>query len=195
MPPARIVFWAATIGGIAFTVRSVLTAPPALPICIASAVAYFALLLSGVFVLRLRMFADVIVRGPSEATGVVLTFDDGPDPVHTREVLDALDVHEAKATFFVIGKKAELHRDVVEEILRRGHEVGVHGFDHDPDGRGNHDYHLDKGGERLDLAMAVVVVVIGWAVRDADGEERDYSSEQIDARVRGFGEHAERPRK
>jgi peptidoglycan/xylan/chitin deacetylase (PgdA/CDA1 family) len=46
-------------------------------------------------------------------------------------VLDALDAHDAKATFFVIGKKAELHRDVVEEIVRRGHEVGVHGFDHD----------------------------------------------------------------
>jgi len=131
MPPARIVFWAATIGGIAFTVRSVLTEPPSLPICIACAVLYFALLLCGVFVLRLRMFADAIVRGPSDATGVVLTFDDGPDPVHTREVLDALDAHEAKATFFVIGKKAELHRDVVEEILRRGHEVGVHGFEHD----------------------------------------------------------------
>ena len=123
MPPARIVFWAATISGIAFAVRSVLTEPPSLPICIACAVAYFALLLCGVFVLRLRMFADAIVRGPRDATGVVLTFDDGPDPVHTREVLDAAN--------FVIGKKAELHRDVVEEILRRGHQVGVHGFEHD----------------------------------------------------------------
>jgi peptidoglycan/xylan/chitin deacetylase (PgdA/CDA1 family) len=82
-------------------------------------------------VLRLRMFADAVVRGPSDATGVVLTFDDGPDPIHTREVLDALDVHDAKATFFVIGKKAEQHRDVVEEIVRRGHQIGVHGFEHD----------------------------------------------------------------
>jgi peptidoglycan/xylan/chitin deacetylase (PgdA/CDA1 family) len=131
MPPARIVFWAATIGGIAFTVRSVLTEPPPLAICIAAAAFYLALLLCGVFVLRLRMFADAIVHGPSDATGVALTFDDGPDPVHTREVLDALDVHDAKATFFVIGKKAELHRDVVEEIIRRGHEVGVHGYEHD----------------------------------------------------------------
>ncbi len=131
MPPARIVFWAATIGGIAFAVRSVLTQPPSLAICIACAIAYNALLLCGVFVLRLRMFADAVVRGPRDATGVVLTFDDGPDPVHTRAVLDALDVHGAKATFFVIGKKAEAHRDVVEEILRRGHEVGVHGYAHD----------------------------------------------------------------
>jgi peptidoglycan/xylan/chitin deacetylase (PgdA/CDA1 family) len=131
MPPARIVFWAATVAGIAFTVRSLLTAPPSLPVSAAIAVVYFAILLSGVFVLRLRMFADAVVRGPSDATGVVLTFDDGPDPVHTREVLDALDAHGAKATFFVIGQKAEQHRELVEEIVRRGHEVGVHGYAHD----------------------------------------------------------------
>lgn len=131
MPPARIVFWTATIAGIAFTARSVLAEPPSLPIAALCAVAYVGLLLCGVFVLRLRMFADAIVHGPSNATGVALTFDDGPDPVHTREVLDVLDKHDAKATFFVIGHKAEKHRDVVEEIVRRGHDVGVHSFAHD----------------------------------------------------------------
>ena len=131
MPPARIVFWAATVAGIGLTVRSVLTEPPPLPMAAAGAALYFAVLLSGVFVLRLRMFADAIVHGARDATGVVLTFDDGPHPVFTREVLDILDKHEAKATFFVIGKKAEAHRDVVEEIVKRGHQVGVHGFDHD----------------------------------------------------------------
>jgi peptidoglycan/xylan/chitin deacetylase (PgdA/CDA1 family) len=130
VPPARIVFWAATIGGIAFAVRSLLTEPPSVYVSAAIGALYLGLLMSGVLVLRLRMFADAIVRGPRDATGVVLTFDDGPDPAHTREVLDVLDKHEAKATFFVIGKKAEAHRDVVEEIVRRGHEVGVHGFAH-----------------------------------------------------------------
>lgn len=131
MPPARIVFWAATVAGIGLTARSVLAEPPPLPIAAVGAAFYVGLLLCGVFVLRLRMFTDAVVRGPSDATGVVLTFDDGPDPVHTREVLDTLDTYEAKATFFVIGRKAEEHRDVVEEIVRRGHEVGVHGFAHD----------------------------------------------------------------
>lgn len=131
MPPARIVFWAATLAGIGLTARSLLAEPPPLPYAVAGALLYLAVLLGGVFVLRLRMFADAIVRGPSGATGVVLTFDDGPDPVHTREVLDALDVHQAKATFFVIGRKAEQHRELVEEIVRRGHLVGVHGFAHD----------------------------------------------------------------
>jgi peptidoglycan/xylan/chitin deacetylase (PgdA/CDA1 family) len=131
VPPARIVFWAATLAGIGLTARSVLAEPPPLPLAVMGAVLYLGLLLCGVFVLRLRMFADAIVRGPSDATGVVLTFDDGPDPVHTREVLDALDVHEAKATFFVIGKKAEQHRELINEIVARGHEVGVHGYAHD----------------------------------------------------------------
>jgi peptidoglycan/xylan/chitin deacetylase (PgdA/CDA1 family) len=131
VPPARIVFWAATLAGIGLTARSLLAEPPPLPFAVAGAALYLALLLCGVLVLRLRMFADAIVRGPGEAAGVVLTFDDGPDPLHTREVLDALDVHHAKATFFVIGKKAEEHRELVLEIVRRGHDIGVHGYAHD----------------------------------------------------------------
>ena len=55
----------------------------------------------------------------------------GPDPTHTRAVLDILDEHEAKATFFLIGKKVEQHPEVAAEIVKRGHEVGVHGFAHD----------------------------------------------------------------
>lgn len=131
MPPARIVFYLATLGGIAFTAHALATEPPPLAVAIAASAAYMAVVLSGVFVLRLRMFADAVIRGPAEARGIVLTFDDGPDPKHTIAVLDILDAHEAKATFFVIGRKAEKDPDVVREIVRRGHEVGVHGFAHD----------------------------------------------------------------
>ena len=131
MPPARIVFYAATLGGIVFAVRAVLTEPPALWVAVVGAGVYTAVILSGVFVLGLRMFTDAVVRGPENASGVVLTFDDGPDPVHTRKVLDVLDEHGAKATFFLIGRKVDRHPDVVKEIVARGHEVGVHGFAHD----------------------------------------------------------------
>jgi peptidoglycan/xylan/chitin deacetylase (PgdA/CDA1 family) len=131
MPPARIVFYLATLGGIVFAVRSVMTTPPPLWAALIAVGVYVAIILAGVFVLRLRMFADAILRGPENARGVVLTFDDGPDPVHTRKVLDILDEHDAHATFFVIGRKVERHPEVVEEILARGHEVGVHGYAHD----------------------------------------------------------------
>lgn len=131
MPPARIVFWAATLAGIGLAVRSVLAEPPSLAVAIGGIAAYVAIMLAGVFVLRLRMYADAIVKGPSDATGVALTFDDGPDPEHTRRVLDVLDKAGAKATFFVIGRKAEKHPELVKEIVARGHEVGVHGYAHD----------------------------------------------------------------
>ena len=131
MPPARILFLAATLGGIGFAAFSVMTVPPPLWAALVATSLYVGIILAGVFVLRLRMFADAIIRGPDDARGVVITFDDGPDPVHTRKVLDILDEHEAKATFFVIGRKVEQHPDVVKEILERGHEVGVHGWAHD----------------------------------------------------------------
>lgn len=131
MPIARLVFVAATLGGIVLTIYSLMTSPPPLWVALLGMGAYVAIVLAGVFVLGLRMFADAVIRGPSDARGVVLTFDDGPHPVHTRRVLDILDEHGVKATFFVIGRKVESHPEVVEEIVARGHEVGVHGYAHD----------------------------------------------------------------
>jgi peptidoglycan/xylan/chitin deacetylase (PgdA/CDA1 family) len=131
MPPARIVFYAATLSGVVFAARAIVIGPPPLWMALAASGAYAAVLLCGVFVLGLRMFADAVVRGPRDARGVALTFDDGPHPVHTRKVLDILDAHDAKATFFLIGRKVEKHPDVVAEIIERGHDVGVHGFAHD----------------------------------------------------------------
>jgi peptidoglycan/xylan/chitin deacetylase (PgdA/CDA1 family) len=55
-----------------------------------------------------------------------LTFDDGPNPEVTPDVLDALDEHDAKATFFVLTSRAQEHPGLIEETLRRGHVVGLH---------------------------------------------------------------------
>lgn len=137
MPPARIVFYLATLGGILFAARVVLDVghpmhgPPPLWLAVLAISAYVALLVAGVLFLRLRMFADAIVRGPEDARGVALTFD-GLEPKRLREVLGALDAHGVKATFFVLGRDAEEHRDVVEDIARRGHGVGVEGYARDP---------------------------------------------------------------
>jgi peptidoglycan-N-acetylglucosamine deacetylase len=59
----------------------------------------------------------------------VLTFDDGPDE-GTLDVLRALDDVHARATFFVLGEQVERHPRIAEEILARGHELGVHGYRH-----------------------------------------------------------------
>jgi peptidoglycan/xylan/chitin deacetylase (PgdA/CDA1 family) len=128
VPPARIAFLAATVAGIAFTARAVLAVPPPLPVSIVCACVYFTLLAAGVVMLRLRMFADALVRGPADATGVALTYEATLDEARTRLVLDALDAAEAKATFFVLGVKAEEHRELALEIVKRGHTLGIQGF-------------------------------------------------------------------
>lgn len=62
--------------------------------------------------------------------GVALTIDDGPDPAVTPRVLDQLDAAGARATFFLIGTRAERHPELVREIVRRGHDVQNHSQGH-----------------------------------------------------------------
>ena len=62
---------------------------------------------------------------------VALTFDDGPHPVTTRRVLEALAPTRHRATFFVLGEKVRRHPDVVREIHAGGHTLGIHGDCHD----------------------------------------------------------------
>ncbi|MER5266831.1 bifunctional polysaccharide deacetylase/glycosyltransferase family 2 protein [Actinosynnema sp. NPDC002837] len=61
---------------------------------------------------------------------VVLTFDDGPDPRWTPQVLDVLRRNDVKATFFVTGVAAARYPDLVERMADEGHEVGLHTFTH-----------------------------------------------------------------
>ena len=72
-------------------------------------------------------------RSPGRAGGgsrVALTFDDGPDPEITPRVLDLLDEHGARASFFCIGERVERHPDLAAEIARRGHRVENHTHRH-----------------------------------------------------------------
>ena len=59
-----------------------------------------------------------------------LTIDDGPDPVDTPEILDLLDAHGAKATFFMIGSKAQKYPELVRAVVARGHTIGNHTYSH-----------------------------------------------------------------
>lgn len=131
MPLGRVLFYVATAGALALVARSMILGPVPFAIAAATLVAYLTFIVCGVIFLRLGIFVDVVWRGPREARGVALTFDDGPSPKTTPRVLDLLDEAGAKATFFVIGKKAAEHPDLVRAIVERGHAVGVHGFAHD----------------------------------------------------------------
>jgi peptidoglycan/xylan/chitin deacetylase (PgdA/CDA1 family) len=83
-------------------------------------------------------------RGPASSK-VALTFDDGPAP-ETVALLDRLDELELQATFFCLGTNVARHPEVVEEMIRRGHQVETHGH--------RHDHHLGRGP--------------GWIGRDLD---------------------------
>lgn len=61
---------------------------------------------------------------------IALTFDDGPNPRYTDAVLDILSEYGIKATFFVIGKNAELYPDPLLRAIREGHEIGNHTYSH-----------------------------------------------------------------
>ncbi|MFD7703554.1 bifunctional polysaccharide deacetylase/glycosyltransferase family 2 protein [Streptomyces caelestis] len=61
---------------------------------------------------------------------VVLTFDDGPDPVWTPRIRAVLDRHGTPGTFFVTGQQAVRHPGILRDLIRSGHEIGVHTFSH-----------------------------------------------------------------
>jgi peptidoglycan/xylan/chitin deacetylase (PgdA/CDA1 family) len=91
------------------------------------------LLTAAVFWPRTQILGPNLVRLPATAAArneVCLTFDDGPDPDVTLRVLDMLDRHHARASFFCVGEKAAAHREIVREIARRGHSVENHSQRH-----------------------------------------------------------------
>ena len=75
----------------------------------------------------------VIIGAPTHQKVVALTYDDGPHPIYTREILDILDKYHVKATFFMVGKSMEAYPDVVREVIRRGHVIGNHTYTHPSD--------------------------------------------------------------
>lgn len=82
------------------------------------------------FLYRL-LFPGGIWRMPSKEEKVIyLTFDDGPIPEITPWVLDVLDQYNVKATFFCVGDNVRKHPEIYADILKRGHNVGNHTFNH-----------------------------------------------------------------
>ena len=76
-----------------------------------------------------RMMPTMLWKVDSDDS-VYLTFDDGPTPKITEQILDILDNYGAKATFFCLGNNAELYPELVESILERGHAIGNHSYNH-----------------------------------------------------------------
>lgn len=75
----------------------------------------------------------VIYRVPTAQKIVALTYDDGPHPKFTPEILRVLDKYHVKATFFMIGSRMEQYPDIVRAVLARGHVIGNHTYTHPKD--------------------------------------------------------------
>lgn len=76
-------------------------------------------------------FLPVVSHGPPENGAIALTFDDGPDPASTPDLLALLSSHGVTATFYVNGCRAERYPELIREILSRGHTIGNHSHNHD----------------------------------------------------------------
>jgi peptidoglycan/xylan/chitin deacetylase (PgdA/CDA1 family) len=80
-----------------------------------------------------RLLGPNLSRLPEAAARrgeVALTFDDGPDPQVTPAVVERLERHGVRASFFCIGRRVEAHPEVVAELARRGHQVENHSYSH-----------------------------------------------------------------
>jgi peptidoglycan/xylan/chitin deacetylase (PgdA/CDA1 family) len=93
-------------------------------------VALDALFVYAVFERRAPVFGRIVSRGRPRAPAIALTFDDGPTEPYTSQILDVLRQFGARATFFVLGARAERTPEVVRRAAREGHEIGNHTWDH-----------------------------------------------------------------
>jgi peptidoglycan/xylan/chitin deacetylase (PgdA/CDA1 family) len=91
-------------------------------------IAHAAVLAWGIANIHSRFFGPVLLRGNGQR--ICLTFDDGPDPAITGEILDLLARHSVKATFFVVAQRAGRNPDLVRRAVSEGHAVACHDLNH-----------------------------------------------------------------
>ena len=135
----------------------------------------------------------------TEKNEIALTFDDGPNPEYTPQVLYLLGQHKAKATFFCIGQHIEKHPELFKRIITEGHSVGNHTYSHS---KSFGFFSTKKVTDELNRTIALVknrtgkqmnlyrpafgvtnpmiekavnqlnIISIGWSVRSLDTTER-----------------------
>lgn len=103
---------------------------PATPFALGASAALLAVMTDGIFRPSSSVLYPTISHGPRDRPQVALTFDDGPDPQVTPSLLDTLGSYGARATFFVIGRHLEKHRDIGIRALQEKHELGNHSWMH-----------------------------------------------------------------
>lgn len=143
--------WATIVGS------GMLIGPTAAGLGIPAAL-FVALIADGVFRPSSNTFYPTISHGPRNSNRVALTFDDGPDPVVTPQILDRLRDHGARATFFVIGRNLEQTTDVASRAVREGHEIGNHSWEH---GYMRHAYPVQSQLQEMDRNEVLIRSITG----------------------------------
>jgi peptidoglycan/xylan/chitin deacetylase (PgdA/CDA1 family) len=115
---------------------------------------------------KTALFASVprrylVAKGDSRRPQFALTFDDGPDPATTRAVLATLRKHDLRATFFLVGNRAEQYPELVKEIVKEGHEIGSHSYSHPYFDR----LSLVQAAREIAVAQTVLEDITGQACR------------------------------
>jgi len=77
-----------------------------------------------------QWYGRTFFRAPRGTKKLALTYDDGPNDPHTLRLLEVLARHQARATFFLIGRYVQQRPDIAREILKAGHAIGNHTFTH-----------------------------------------------------------------
>jgi peptidoglycan/xylan/chitin deacetylase (PgdA/CDA1 family) len=172
------------------------------------------LLAYSVFMPRCQFWAPVI-RSIPQRDAIALTFDDGPDERFTPQILDILAQHNAKATFFVIGRFARKSPALIRRIVDEGHVLGNHSLDHEHFGvNRNLAYWRTQIGETQKIvadisgqqpylfrppmgfktwhianaAKEIGLPVVGWSVRGLDTKIHDSGqlARRVLAKVAGY---------
>ncbi|MDQ1910630.1 polysaccharide deacetylase family protein [Paenibacillus sp. GD4] len=74
--------------------------------------------------------SEVVWKVDTDQKLIAITFDDGPNPRYTPQILDILNQYQAKATFFVLGKRVQMYPKIAIREVNEGHEIANHTFDH-----------------------------------------------------------------
>ena len=75
-------------------------------------------------------YGTTVTHNFAAGKNVALTFDDGPYPPYTDELLKILEQRQVKATFFMVAENAEKHPELVAKIAAQGHEIALHALKH-----------------------------------------------------------------
>lgn len=91
-------------------------------------------------------FYDYYYENPNNAKKLALTFDDGPNPEYTYDIMETLEKHNVPAVFFLMGSKVLKHEEVVRVMDEKGFEIGNHSFTH------SYDVHKSIKGLEIELS-------------------------------------------